>query len=76
MIAGLLTIIALFVMRFNEMSQVEVPDEISLPDGATAQAFTRGDDWFAIVTTDNEILIYSQVTGNLRQRIEIVPETE
>jgi Na+-transporting methylmalonyl-CoA/oxaloacetate decarboxylase gamma subunit len=74
MILGFLTIVALFVMRFNQMGQAELPDEITLPSGATATAFTRGDDWFAVVTADNEILIYSKVTGNLRQRITITPE--
>lgn len=74
MILGFLTIVALFVMRFNEMGQVELPDTIALPDGSEATAFTRGDDWFAVVTKDNEILIYSRVTGNLRQRIRVEGE--
>ena len=74
MIGGFLTIVALFVMRFSEMNTAEVPDEIVLPAGAKATAFTRGEGWFAIVTEDDEILIYSRVTGNLRQRIEILPE--
>ena len=74
MIGGFLTIVALFVMRFSDMQSVEVPDEIVLPDGARATAFTRGEGWFAIVTEDDEILIYSRVTGNLRQRIRIEPD--
>ena len=74
MIGGFLTIVALFVMRFAEMNRVELPDEITLPDGVVATAFTRGEGWFAVVTAENEILIYSRVTGNLRQRIRIEPE--
>ena len=74
MILGFLTIVALFVMRFAEMNRAELPDEIVLPDGKRATAFTRGEGWFAVVTEDDEILIYSRVTGNLRQRIRI--ETE
>ena len=74
MILGFLTIVALFVMRFSEMGRVELPDRISLPDGTEATAFTQGDDWFAVVTDESEILIYSRVTGNLRQRISITPE--
>ncbi|MEO9823547.1 MAG: DUF6476 family protein [Paracoccaceae bacterium] len=73
MILGFLTIVALFVMRFSAMNKAELPDEITLPDGAKAQAFTRGDDWFAIVTEDDEILIYGKSTGNLRQRVKITP---
>ena len=71
MILGFLTIVALFVMRFNAISDVELPDTIALPDGAKATAFTQGDDWFAVVTAEDEILIYSRVTGNLSQRIKI-----
>lgn len=74
MILGFLTIVGLFVMRFSEMGRVELPDRISLPDGAEATAFTQGDDWFAVVTDGGEILIYSRVTGNLRQRIVIKGE--
>jgi len=74
MILGFLTIVALFVMRFNAMSDVELPDTIALPEGAAATAFTQGDDWFAVVTADDEILIYSLVTGNLRQRIKVEAE--
>ena len=74
MIGGFLTIVGLFVMRFAEMNSVELPDEITLPDGAKATSFTRGEGWFAVVTADDEILIYSRVTGNLRQRITVIPE--
>ena len=74
MIGGVLTIVALLVMRFGEMGSVDVPDEIVLPDGATATAFTRGASWLAIVTEDDEILIYDRATGNLRQRIRITSE--
>ena len=73
MILGFLTIVALFVMRFGTTSTAELPDEITLPDGTRAQAFTRGDDWFAIVTEDDEILIYEASSGTLRQRIQITP---
>ena len=74
MILGFLTIVALFVMRFSAMNKVELPDEITLPDGAKAVAFTRGEGWFAVVTETDEILVYSRVTGNLLQRITIQPE--
>lgn len=73
MILGFLTIVALFVMRFTAMNKVELPDEITLPNGATATAFTRGEGWFAVVTAEDEILIYNRVTGNLSQRIKVTP---
>jgi hypothetical protein len=74
MILGFLTIVALFVMRFAEMNRVELPDEITLPDGAVATAFTRGKGWFAVVTEDDEILVYNRATGNLLQRVRIEAE--
>lgn len=74
MILGFLAIVALFVMRFGEMARIELPDEIVLPEGVRTKAFTRGDDWFAVVTDADEILIYSRTTGNLRQRIAISSE--
>ncbi len=74
MILGFLAIVALFVMRFGEMARIELPDEIVLPEGVRATAFTLGDDWFAVVTDADEILIFSRVTGNLRQRVAISSE--
>ena len=74
MIGGFLTIVALFVMRFSDLDTAQLPDEIVLPDGMRATAFTRGEGWFAVATEDQEILIYSRVTGALRQRIRIEPE--
>ena len=74
MIGGFLTIVALFVMRFAEMNRVELPDQITLPDGAVATAFTRGQGWFAVVTESDEILVYNRATGNLLQRIRIEAE--
>ncbi len=70
MIGGVLLIIALIVIRFYDHPP-PLPETITLPDGATARAFTRGDSWFAVVTTDNRILIYDRVTGSLRQSIAI-----
>ena len=70
MIGGLLLIIALIVIRFNE-SPPDLPDRIVLPDGSEATAFTQGGAWFAVVTTDDRILIYDRVTGQLRKTISI-----
>jgi hypothetical protein len=74
MILGFLTIVSLFVMRFNDLNRANIPDEIVLPDGARAAAFTQGKGWYAIVTEDDEILIFSRLTGTLRQRVRIEPE--
>ncbi|WP_299724695.1 DUF6476 family protein [uncultured Tateyamaria sp.] len=70
MIGGVVTVVSLLVIRLNEApASLTLPDRVTLPDGATATAFTVGSDWFGVVTEDDEILIYDQVTGTLRQTI-------
>ncbi|MDA0224199.1 MAG: DUF6476 family protein [Proteobacteria bacterium] len=78
MIAGLVTIIILIVIRVPNVIRtvddpIPLPAEITLPDGSTAAAFTQGGDWYAIITTENEILIFNRVGGELRQTIKIQP---
>jgi len=71
MIAGLLVIIALFVIRFSSMSTAPapLPERITLPEGARASAFTQGPDFLAVVTEDGRILIYDPTGGTPRQEI-------
>ena len=71
MIFGLLTIVGLLVIRVLPLGGVALPDQITLPDGAKATAFTRAADWYAIVTENNEILVFDATTGVLKQRILI-----
>ena len=71
MIFGLITIVALFVMRFNEMNRVELPEQVVLPDGVRATAYTQGAGWFAIVTDSDQILIFESLTGSLQQSISV-----
>jgi len=73
MIAGFLVIVAVIVIRFSGPRAPALPDTITLPQGARATAFTRGPDWYAIVTADQHILIYDQSSGALRQDIVISP---
>ncbi len=70
MIGGVIVITALLVMRFSG-SAPALPETLALPDGTRAAAFTQGRDWFAVVTTDDRILIYDRITGLLRQTITI-----
>ena len=71
MILGFIVIVVLFVTKFSDAFQADLPDVITLPDGAVASAFTQGNGWFAVVTDDDKILIYNQNTGDLRQTITI-----
>jgi len=72
MIVGVVVIIGLLVMRINASAPTPtLPGHISLPDGVRASVYTVGPDWYAVVTTGNEILIYDQNSGKLRQTIKI-----
>lgn len=71
MIGGLITIVALLVIRFSGSAPV-VPDSIALPDGAVAEAFTMGGDWYAVVTQGGtRILIFDRASGALRQTVVV-----
>jgi len=72
MIGGVLLIIGLIVIRFYDVPP-PLPDTLALPQGAQAMSFTQGPDWYAVVTTDNQILIFDRVTGNLKQSVQISP---
>lgn len=74
MIAGLVAIIVLIVIRFPHvvnLGEADLPEAIILPDGTTATAFTQGEEWYAVVTANDEILIFDRATGQLIQRVEI-----
>ncbi len=73
MVAGFLVLIVMFVIRFPGAS-TPLPDQITLPDGVTAQAFTVTPAWYAVVTQDDRILIYNRSDGTLRQQITIDAE--
>ncbi|MEL6521234.1 MAG: DUF6476 family protein [Pseudomonadota bacterium] len=70
MLLGMITLVWLFITRFPAPQSLTLPDEIILPDGTTATAFTRGASWYAVVTEGDEILIFDP-DGALQQRIAI-----
>lgn len=70
MIFGVVVVIGLLVTRLNNDTPA-LPDEIALPGGARATAFTQGADWYAVVTDANQILIFDRLTGALRQTIKV-----
>lgn len=76
MIAGFLVLIGALVMRLNAEGPA-LPEQVALPDGSRATAFTQGGDWYAVVARDEagaqSILIYDRLTGRLRQTVPIAP---
>lgn len=72
MMVGLVVVVALIVIRLNENGPT-MPDQITLPEGVNATALTIGEGWWAVVTDDQRILIYDQMTGALRQEIPLIP---
>jgi hypothetical protein len=47
-----------------------LPDVLTLPEGLVAEAVTLGKGWIAVVTTSQEILMFSP-SGDLVQRIHL-----
>ncbi|WP_136685919.1 DUF6476 family protein [Falsirhodobacter xinxiangensis] len=72
MIAGVIAVVWLLVTQLPRAMRAgpELPETISLPDGATAQAITFGQGFVAVVTDDRRILIFAP-DGTLRQEVAI-----
>lgn len=74
MIAGLLVIIALFVIRFGDTgtpAALPLPENITLPGGASPVAVTAAPTWYGVVTQEDRILIFDRRTGDLLQEVQI-----
>lgn len=73
MIAGLVTVITLLVIRLSPdqpAPAAALPDSITLPEGARADAVTFGAGWIAVVS-GNEILIFDSPEGSLRKTVSL-----
>ncbi|MBA85163.1 DUF6476 family protein [Thalassobius sp. S69A] len=73
MIAGVVAIVSLFVIRYNQ-TPPDFPQVLTLPPGTSAQAYTQTRRWYAIVTQDDRILIYSRATQKLVREIRLEHE--
>ena len=69
MIVGVVLIAALLVIRLNQPA-LEIPDQITLPAGTVAVSYTQTQDWFAVVTDENKILIFD-LNGQLTQEVDV-----
>lgn len=75
LIIGFLTIVGMFVYRFNSIGETSglspLPEQISLPQGTEIEAFTQAEEWYLILTSENELLIYDRQTNELKQKVKI-----
>ena len=69
MIVGVVLIAALLVIRLNQPA-LAIPDQITLPPRTTAISYTQTQDWFAVVTDENKILIFD-LNGQLIQEVDV-----
>ena len=67
MIVGVVLIAALLVIRLNQPA-LAIPDRITLPAGTVALSYTQTQDWYAVVTDQNKILIFD-LDGQLTQEV-------
>ena len=72
MILGFVVLIGLFVMRFSGPSETAPvwPAEITAPDGATIIGLSKTPEFYAVITDQNQILIYD-LNHTLTQTIEL-----
>ena len=69
MIVGVVLIAALLVIRLNQPT-LAIPDQITIPSGTVAVSYTQTQDWFAVVTDENKILIFD-LNGHLTQEVDV-----
>ncbi|WP_417673194.1 DUF6476 family protein [Pseudodonghicola sp.] len=71
MILGVVVIVGLLVTRLSSDRTPALPDHLTLPAGAKAEAVTLGKGWVAVVTGDQRILIFDAGTGALRKTVTL-----
>ena len=68
-VVGVVLIAALLVIRLNQPT-LAIPDQIILPAGTIAVSYTQTQNWFAVVTDENKILIFD-LNGQLIQEVDV-----
>jgi hypothetical protein len=66
---GMIALIALLWIRLGQPVLPNLPDAITLPDGARPEAVTFARDWMVVVTDAGEVLLYDR-SGALRDRVQ------
>ncbi len=71
MIGGIITLVTLIFLRFQDSStSLAFPEKITIPDGTTPTAFTQTQRWYSVVTANDEILIFD-LEGKLLKSIKV-----
>lgn len=70
MIGGVITIVSLLVTRMPDGGAPALPENLSLPDGAQAEAVTVARDMILVVTQDGRVLVFGR-DGQFRQDIPL-----
>ncbi len=72
MIVGVITVVGLLVTRMPDARSAApvLPENLTLPEGLTAEAVTFGKGWIAVVTTSQEIVILDRA-GQMIQRVPV-----
>ncbi|WP_151720337.1 DUF6476 family protein [Gemmobacter serpentinus] len=70
LILGVITIVGLLVTRLPLGTTPAFPENLTLPEGVSPQAITRGKGWVAVVTDDGRILIFD-TNGQMTQEIAV-----
>ncbi|MGH1367227.1 MAG: DUF6476 family protein [Maritimibacter sp.] len=71
MIAGLIVLIAVIVMRFNQSQPFALPESLVLPEGVTAAGITFVENRVIVVTTQGEILVLGDDMKTIKQTIKL-----
>lgn len=68
MIGGVITIVGLLVTRMPDGAGPALPENLTLPGGAVAEAVTVAKDMVLVVTQDGRVLVFGR-DGQFRQEI-------
>ncbi|MTD98775.1 hypothetical protein GIY56_00560 [Paracoccus sp. YIM 132242] len=66
---GMIAIVALLWLRLGQPVLPDLPEAITLPDGARPEAVTFARDWIVVVTDAGEVLLFDR-SGALRDRVQ------
>lgn len=70
MIGGVITIVSLLVTRMPDGTGPSMPENLTLPDGLSAEAVTVARDMVLVVTSDGRVLVFGR-NGQFRQEIAL-----